>query len=241
MSDDNCPMIFDSWNCWNQSKPGTVQEQPCPNFPHLGFSSSRPAFKVCEKNASWWQHPDTNMTWSNYTQCVNIQDLEVLKAFKQSVINFENISFQFRNTVNMISLSGWTVSLVSMVISLFIFFYFRNLNCGRITMHKHLFISMSSNNVFWIVWYLCVLYRQEVISKNPLWCKALHVIKTYFMMTTYSWMLCEGGYLQLLLSNTWGVKGWQLWTLITSGWGVPLLLIIPYTAYRAQSEEENVK
>ena len=121
------------------------------------------------------------------------------------------------------------------------FLYSRNLNCGRITMHKHLFISMSSNNVFWIVWYLCVLYRQEVISKNPLWCKALHVIKTYFMMTTYSWMLCEGGYLQLLLSNTWGVKGWQLWTLITSGWGVPLLLIIPYTAYRAQSEEENVK
>lgn len=49
MSDDNCPMIFDSWNCWNQSKPGTVQEQPCPNFPHLGFSSSR---KLLEKSSN---------------------------------------------------------------------------------------------------------------------------------------------------------------------------------------------
>ena len=55
----------------------------------------------------------------------------------------------------------------------------------------------------------------------------------------YSWMLCEGSYLQLLLSNTWGVKGWQLWTLVASGWGVPLVLMVPYTIFRALSEEEN--
>ena len=41
LMEDNCPMVFDSWNCWNESKPGTVQELPCPNFPHLGFSPSR--------------------------------------------------------------------------------------------------------------------------------------------------------------------------------------------------------
>ena len=64
-------------------------------------------FKVCTEQGHWWRHPDTNMTWSNYTQCVNIQDL------------------QFRNTVNIISLSGWTISLVFMLVSLFIFFYFR--------------------------------------------------------------------------------------------------------------------
>ena len=33
----NCPMVFDSWSCWNSTAPGTVQEQPCPNFV-LGFS-----------------------------------------------------------------------------------------------------------------------------------------------------------------------------------------------------------
>lgn len=36
-----------------------------------------PAFKKCMENGEWWRHPETNMTWSNYTQCVNIQDLEV--------------------------------------------------------------------------------------------------------------------------------------------------------------------
>ena len=118
---------------------------------------------------------------------------------------------------------------------------FRTLHCGRITMHKNLFLSMSINNIFWIIWYLCVLYQQDVISNNPVWCRALHCIKTYFMMTTYSWMLCEGSYLQLLLANTWGVKRWQLWTLIASGWSVPLFVMVPYTLFRALSAEENVK
>ena len=36
-----------------------------------------PAFKTCMENGEWWRHPDTNMTWSNYTQCINLQDLEV--------------------------------------------------------------------------------------------------------------------------------------------------------------------
>ena len=38
--DNYCPVIYDSWNCWEASDPGTIQEQPCPNFPHLGFSPS---------------------------------------------------------------------------------------------------------------------------------------------------------------------------------------------------------
>lgn len=71
------------------------------------------------------------------------------------------------------------------------------------------------------------------------WCRVLHVTKTYFMITTYSWMLCEGTYLQLLLMNTWGVKRWQLWTLIGCGWGVPALVITPYTIFRATSDIED--
>jgi calcitonin receptor-like len=175
------------------------------------------------ESGEWWRHPETNMTWSNYTQCVNIQDLE------------------FRNTVNTISLSGLGISLFFMSISLFIFFYFRSLNCGRIKMHKNLFLSMSGNNIFWIIWYLCVLYQPDVWSNNPVWCRVLQVTKTYFMISTYSWMLCEGAYLQLLLMNTWGVKRWQLWTLIASGWGLPLLVITPYTVFRSLSSTENLK
>jgi hypothetical protein len=42
--DGNCPMIFDSWNCWHPSSPGSIQEQPCPNFPQLGFIPTSNSF-----------------------------------------------------------------------------------------------------------------------------------------------------------------------------------------------------
>ena len=32
-----------------------------------------------------------------------------------------------------------------------------------------------------------------------LWCRALHMMTTYLMLTTYSWMLCEGAYLRVIL------------------------------------------
>ena len=35
------------------------------------------AYKTCTIQGEWWRHPETNMTWSNYTKCVDVQDLEV--------------------------------------------------------------------------------------------------------------------------------------------------------------------
>jgi hypothetical protein len=39
------------------------------------------------ENGEWWRHPETNMTWSNYTQCVNIQDLEVSEKKRKKKID----------------------------------------------------------------------------------------------------------------------------------------------------------
>ena len=42
----------------------------------------------------------------------------------------------------------------------------RSLNCGRIKMHKNLFISLASNNICWILWYTCVLFKPNVWKEN---------------------------------------------------------------------------
>lgn len=34
-----CPVFFDSWKCWRAARPGETVSQPCPDFPHLGFTS----------------------------------------------------------------------------------------------------------------------------------------------------------------------------------------------------------
>ena len=55
-----CPMIFDSWSCWNSTSPGSDQYESCPNFGNLGFTPKRLAQKTCTENGTWWIHPLTN-------------------------------------------------------------------------------------------------------------------------------------------------------------------------------------
>ena len=56
----NCPMIFDSWSCWNSTAPGNFQYASCPNFINLGFTDDKKAEKQCMEDGAWWIHPDTN-------------------------------------------------------------------------------------------------------------------------------------------------------------------------------------
>ena len=36
-----CPVIFDSWTCWNASLPDTAQVQPCPDFIDWGWGPTK--------------------------------------------------------------------------------------------------------------------------------------------------------------------------------------------------------
>ncbi len=106
-------------------------------------------------------------------------------------------------------------------------------------MHKNLFVALAMNNVCWILWYTTVLYQPHVWKSNPLWCRGLDAVKNYFMLSTYTWMLGEGAYLQLLLINTWRVKTWQIWTIVVGCWTLPALSVAPYAYAKASSPVEN--
>ena len=55
-----CPLIFDSWSCFNASRPGEDQYENCPDLSDLGFQPQRKAAKHCDQNGTWWIHPETN-------------------------------------------------------------------------------------------------------------------------------------------------------------------------------------
>ncbi|KAL1425506.1 hypothetical protein MTO96_019110 [Rhipicephalus appendiculatus] len=129
-----------------------------------GFLSSRQAHKLCTSNGTWFRHPVTGHVWSNYTACVDTHDL------------------QFRNLVNSLYVTGYSISLVALLLSLFIFCYFRSLRCRRITIHKNLFTSFIINNLCWILWYIHVIAQPHVIEESPSWCQALHVVTQYFLL-----------------------------------------------------------
>jgi len=71
------------------------------------------------------------------------------------------------------------------------------------------------------------------------WCRILHLVVTYFTLSTYLWMLCEGTYLQILLVNTFQVSKVIVRSLLFLGWVVPLLVLIPYANYKQMFENKN--
>ncbi|XP_077554447.1 calcitonin gene-related peptide type 1 receptor-like [Haemaphysalis longicornis] len=208
-----CPRTWDGWNCWDDTPSGHTVYAPCPQFV-AGFLSSRQAHKVCTSNGTWFRHPITGHIWSNYTACVDTQDLE------------------FRNLVNALYVTGYSVSLVALLVSLFIFSYFRSLRCRRITIHKNLFTSFIINNLCWILWYIHVIAQPLVIEENPTWCQVLHVVTQYFLLCNYLWMFCEGLYLHTLLVLAFIAENKILKWFLLVGWGFPLLPSIGYAILR---------
>ena len=75
--------------------------------------------------------------------------------------------------------------------------------------------------------YYLVLFNNEVWSSNAVWCRGLQVLTTYFMMTTYCWMLAEGAFLSQFLVF-----------LCILGWIKPIFIILPYVIFRLQYKNE---
>ena len=211
---EECPLIFDSWSCFNATSPGSIMMEPCPDFADLTFSSKRNAFKSCNSDGNWWAHPISNATWTNYTKCVNLEDMYIHDA------------------INLVSLIGLSVSLVTSLLSLVIFCSFPALKCGRITMHKNLFGSLILNSSSWIAWYIFVIYDLTVLVSNTIWCRLMNIFTTYCTLTTYFWMMCEGAHLYLVLVHTFMDERQRVHILVPVGWMTPIVIVIIYSLYR---------
>ncbi|MEQ2166819.1 hypothetical protein GOODEAATRI_032168 [Goodea atripinnis] len=77
-----CGRNWDGWLCWDDTPAGTYASQSCPDY----FSDLNPtemATKYCAEDGQWFHHPESNMTWTNYTLCVgnNREILTVSSSF----------------------------------------------------------------------------------------------------------------------------------------------------------------
>ncbi|XP_023244517.1 calcitonin receptor-like, partial [Centruroides sculpturatus] len=72
-----CLRTFDGWGCWNDTPAGETAYITCPTF-ITGFLPERFAHKICNEDGTWYRHPHTNRTWSNYTTCIDQDDLSTI-------------------------------------------------------------------------------------------------------------------------------------------------------------------
>ena len=81
----------------------------------------------------------------------------------------------------------------------------------------------------------------KVWSANSVWCRVTHVVTTYFTMTNYAWMLCEGAFLHFLLVLPFLEEEILIKHLWRFGWLCPLLFVLPYAIYRAIYEVNHIR
>uniref|UniRef100_A0A3B5MUH2 Calcitonin receptor-like receptor n=1 Tax=Xiphophorus couchianus TaxID=32473 RepID=A0A3B5MUH2_9TELE len=192
---NHCNATWDGWLCWGDTEPGAT-EQNCPDY--FDDFDTR-AVKVCTETGEWARHPDSNRTWTDYTSCKPDKTNWTLTA----MIHFYLI------------LIGHGLSLVSLLVSLGIFFYFKTLSCERITLHKNLFLSFVLNSVITLTWF-CI-NKDSLSSQGS--CKILAFIHMYIMSCNYFWMLCEGIYLHtLIVVAVFAEKQHLMWYYLL-GWG----------------------
>uniref|UniRef100_A0A3B1JCX9 G-protein coupled receptors family 2 profile 2 domain-containing protein n=1 Tax=Astyanax mexicanus TaxID=7994 RepID=A0A3B1JCX9_ASTMX len=109
---------------------------------------------------------------------------------------------------------GHVLSLVSLVISIFIFSYF----CQRISLHKNMFMSFILNSVLMVIWFTMVFFDEQLAATNPIGCKILASLIHYTFCSNYFWMLCEGIYLHTLIIVAVFVGEQQLGWYYLLGW-----------------------
>lgn len=214
-----CPEIWDQLLCWPSTPAGTIANQPCPKLPLFNYSTY--AFRECWSNGSWFVHPIYNRPWTNYSLCLPKDE------------------YQFRSHINQLYVIGYSISLVALLLSLFIFIKFRTLRCTRIKVHIQLFLSYALANIMWIVYYHQVIDNISVYIENSIWCQILHVLLKYLTLANYMWMFCEAVNLHITLVIVFiSDNGILIWFYLV-GWGLPVLFVTGYSCYRIFLEKDT--
>nr|FAA00373.1 TPA: calcitonin receptor [Tetraodon nigroviridis] len=73
-----CGRNWDGWLCWDDTPAGTYTTQNCPEF-FSDFEQPGKATKFCGEDGQWFQHPETNRIWTNYSLCASTQEKRLQK------------------------------------------------------------------------------------------------------------------------------------------------------------------
>ncbi|XP_038077391.1 corticotropin-releasing factor receptor 2-like [Patiria miniata] len=229
-----CNVSHDGILCWPPTTVGHNASIPCPFF----NSSSVRAHRLCTETGKWAK-------WTDYGECLRTYSPPTIP-----VPLFTNQAMPY------VWLFGCVLSLIFLVITLFIFCYFKSLQCTRINIHKNLAVSF-------ILKYICMIVMLQPLLTGPnsmdeyyvgesgepypktkdtsehavALCRLLKVLLEYFSMANIFWMFVEGLFLTTriavaVFSNESNFKlyffiGWGSPLFFTNGWVVLMVIFDP--------------
>ncbi|CAH1099939.1 unnamed protein product [Psylliodes chrysocephalus] len=199
-----CNVTFDSVMCWPPTPYNETATIKC--FKYLfsiRYNDTQNATRKCE-NGNW--------TRPNYDMCKEIMQIPEDNAI-QTLLYF----------------LGFTLSLVTLVIAVTIFIYFKELHCLRNKIHVNLMFSYIIMYSTWIVMLILINHRDDSIIVCGFGTTLLH----YSHVSTFFWMFVEGFYLYNLVVTTFRNKIFKLRIYASIGWGIPLISIVIWAVIKS--------
>lgn len=224
-----CNRTWDGLTCYEDTDANRNVSKVCPRVlyiyskPHCEYYSTR----WCHENGSWYRLMNQQRTF--YTSCA-----------PKPWVSGEYVG------VYHYSIGLFTLSVLSLIPALVIFNWYKSLQVPRITIHKHLCFAVMMCGVMYIIDHSIFTlddvkptkYTQNLTHSNTWWCKLLSMLNRYFMVSQYTWMLCEGCYLHRLVALAFS-KQMNLKLCYAFGWGLPAVLVTIYSSLRATQSDDR--
>ncbi|XP_075435710.1 glucagon-like peptide 2 receptor [Ascaphus truei] len=229
-----CNGTFDRFACWPSSPPGNVSI-PCPSYlQSVKQGSSGHVHRYCSDHGIWQKMENSTEIWRDITEC-----------FKNNHFQLNEKDHALLSALQLSYTIGYSVSLGTLALALFILLIFRKLHCTRNYIHMNLFASF-------IMQALTVLIKDIInhntdpkkpndetewmaylTSEESITCRVVQVLMHFFSGTNHFWLLVEGIYLHTILVTVVLAKKKLLLRYIVIGWMFPLLFVVPWAIARA--------
>ncbi|XGW13915.1 hypothetical protein V3C99_000306 [Haemonchus contortus] len=219
-----CNATYDTVLCWPPTPANTSIVLPCP--PLKGLDPTRHVVKSCDRFGRWagktegvYENP---WGWTNFIVCFKM-GFENVKIAQEVAKNARKLEFV-----------GLGLSLVSLIVSIGIFSYFRRLRVFRNMLHLHLMIAILMVVIIRLVLYIDLIFTGNHVSHQspsdgrtintmPFVCEAMYFLLEYFKTVAFGWMFLEGFYLHNQLVLTVFNSEPRLTPYLIAGYGIPLL------------------
>ncbi|VDM37196.1 unnamed protein product [Toxocara canis] len=190
--------------------------------------------KWCHSSGRWMGREEGDFSrahgWTNFTMCFTQEVIDMMTRLTNGSLG---IAQEVARNARKLEFVGLGLSLVSLLISIAIFSYFRRLRVFRNLLHLQLMIAILMVVVIRLVLYIDLIFTDRLgpahtnpdgktINTMVFVCEAMFFLLEYFKTVAFGWMFLEGFYLHNQLVFTVFNSEPRLTPYLIAGYGFPL-------------------
>ncbi|CAG9540703.1 unnamed protein product [Cercopithifilaria johnstoni] len=229
-----CNATFDTVLCWPAVPANSSITVRCP--PLKGLDPTKNITKWCHSSGHWMGRSEDDFSrpygWTNFTMCFTEEVVEMMtKLTNGSLVTAQEVARNARK----LEFVGLGLSLISLLISIAIFSYFRRLRVFRNLLHLQLMIAILMVVIIRLTLYIDLIFTDRLgphhlnnndgktINTTVFLCEAMFFMLEYFKTVAFCWMFLEGFYLHNKLVFTVFAAELRLTRYLIAGYGLPLI------------------